>query len=187
LTYSACPSAAPLGPAARTSRRTLLVWAQLRRLRPVLLPVLPVRSQCAALAALAILAITCEHGNLCPILVPSRSYSSPGSTQQRNTDIEGHKHRYRSTKLRYRIQISKVHLSISRDSSISVYNDVEVLNFDIDVSSISYYIDIEVLGFDIGDSSISYWVDIECFNLRYRRLSDLRHSISNVKTFDIEL
>ena len=136
----------------------------------------PVRSQCAALA---ILAITCAHGNLCPI--PSRSYSSPGSTQQRNTDIEGHKHRYQSTKLRYRIQISKVHLSISRDSSISVYNDVEVLNFDIDVSSISYYIDIEVLGFDIENSLISYWVDIECFNLRYRRLSDLRHSISKVK------
>ena len=184
MTYSAYPRAAPLGPAARTSRRTLLVWAPLRRLRPVLLPVLPVRSQCATRAQLAILAITCAHGNLCPI--PSRSYSSPGSTQQRNTDIEGHKHRYRSTKLRYRIQISKVNLSISRDSSISVYNDIDVLNFDIDVSSISYYIDIEVLGFDIENSSISYWVDIECFNLRYRRLSDLRHSISNVKTFDIE-
>ncbi len=31
------------------------------------------------------------------------------------------------------------------------------------------------------------WIGIECYNLRYRRFWELRHSISNVKTFDIEL
>ncbi len=76
-------------------------------------------------------------------------------------------------------------------SSISGYidHDIEVLNFDIDVSSISYCVDIEVPGFDIEyssisccvdieaqaldieDSSISYWIDIECYNLQYRRFS----------------
>jgi hypothetical protein len=49
---------------------------------------------------------------------------------------------------------------------MSVYNDIEVLNFDIEVSSISYCVDIEVPGFNIEDSSISNWFDIVCYNLR---------------------
>ncbi len=72
-------------------------------------------------------------------------------------------------------------------SSILFCVDIEVPGFDIEHSSISYCVDIEVQAFDIEDSSISYWIDIECYNLRYRRLSDFRYSISNVKTFDIEL
>jgi hypothetical protein len=52
------------------------------------------------------------------------------------------------------------------------------VNFYIDVSSISHCIDNEVPGFDIEDYSISYWFDIECYNLRYRRFSEVRHSIS---------
>ncbi len=94
------------------------------------------------------------------------------------------KHRYRRT----RNSISKHKASVSytdiegafveiEKSLVSGCNGIEVLNFDIDVSSVSYCVDIEVPGFDIEDSSILYWFEIECYNLRYRRFSDLRHSI----------
>ncbi len=66
--------------------------------------------------------------------------------RQRNTDIEEHEILYRSTKLRSRIQISKVHLSIWIDLRYrnTTPSDIEVLNFDINVSSISYCFDIDV-------------------------------------------
>jgi hypothetical protein len=50
--------------------------------------------------------------------------------------------------LRYRIQTSNGHFSIPTFSSISGYNDIEVLNFDIDFSSILRWVDIDVLCFD---------------------------------------
>jgi hypothetical protein len=124
----------------------------------------------------------CTHRNLCP--VPSR--------QPRLDPTK--KHRYRRNEIRNRstnASISYTDIEVAfveiDKSSISVYNDIEVLNFDIDVSSMSYCVDIELPGFDVENSSISYWFDIECYILRYRRFSELRHSISNVKTFDIEL
>jgi hypothetical protein len=115
-----------------------------------------------------------------------------GWIRQKNTYIEEHDIRYRSTKASIsHTDIEGAFVDIEK-SSISVYNDIGVLNFDIDISSssISYCVDIEVPDFDIEGSSISYWFDIECYNLRYRRFLELRafrHSISNVKTFDIEL
>jgi hypothetical protein len=74
-------------------------------------------------------------------------------------------------------------------SSISGFDDIDVRIFDIDVSSISNCFDIEVPRFDIEDFSISYWIDIVCYNIRlgYQSLSNFKHSISNVLTFDIEL
>ncbi len=128
----------------------------------------------------------CAHRNLCP--EPSRQ---PRLDPEKNTEIKEHEIRYRSTKaLISYTDIEGAFVDVYK-SSILVYNDIEVLNFDVDVSSssISYCVDLEVLGFkfDIEDSSISYWFDIECYNLRFRRFSELRHSISNVKTFKFDI
>jgi hypothetical protein len=116
----------------------------------------------------------CAHRNLRP--EPSRQ---PRLDPKKNTDIEEHEIRYRSTKasIKYTDTVTEGAFVDIDVSSISVYNDIEVLNFDIDVSSISYCVDIKVPGFDIEGSSISYWIDIEWYNLRYRRFSELGHSI----------
>ncbi len=95
------------------------------------------------------------HCNLCP--VPRRSYSSPGKETQilKNTWnlISKHKlpqsfdivYRYRRSICRYRNP--RTPTRAAEKSSISGYNDIEVLNFDIDASSISFCVDIKVLGF----------------------------------------
>jgi hypothetical protein len=72
------------------------------------------------------------HRNLCP--VPSRQ---PRLDPTKNTDIEDHENRYRSKKaLVSYIDIEGAFIDIEK-SLISGYNDIEVPNFDIDVSSIS--------------------------------------------------
>jgi len=80
------------------------------------------------------------------------------------TDIEV-KTSISKSKLRYRyIPISKFIASISAKTSISVYTDIEVRNFDIVKSSISLHTDIEAQTFDIGKYSISLHTDIEVQN-----------------------
>jgi hypothetical protein len=69
-------------------------------------------------------------------------------------------YRYRRSICQYR--------EIVQLSLISGYNDIEVLNFDINVSSMSYCVEIEVPGFDIEDSSILYWFDIDSTSNRLR-------------------
>jgi hypothetical protein len=60
----------------------------------------------------------------------------PGWIRQKNTDIEEHEIRYRSTKASISYtDIEGAYVNID-NSSISGYNNIEVLNFDIDVSSI---------------------------------------------------
>ncbi len=88
------------------------------------------------------------HRNLCP--VPSRSYSRPG----KETPI--------SKNAKFDIEAQGAFINIEK-SSISGYNEIEVLNFDIDVFSISCRVDIKVPDFDtsIDVSSISNCVDIE--------------------------
>jgi hypothetical protein len=157
-----------------------------------------VRSQCAELAEPA-LAIHCAHGNLCPI--PSKSYISSGSIRQKNTDIEGHKHRYRSTKLRYRIQISKVLLLISkflryRYVTISKFRyrsffDIVLHRYQISWIQYRSIFDIVLSRYRMIQPSISKFFrfevfDIECQNLRYRvvisyPISDDRRSFPDLR------
>jgi hypothetical protein len=101
----------------------------------------------------------CAHCNLCP--VPSRQ---PRLDPTKNTDIEDTQFDIEAQKLRYHIQISKEHFSISRNLRYR-YKTTSKLKFDIDVSLISYCVDIEVPGFDIEGSSISYCIDIVCYNI----------------------
>jgi hypothetical protein len=71
--------------------------------------------------------------------------------RRRNPDIEEHEIRYRSTKASISYtDIEGAFVDIHK-SSILGYNNIEVLNFDIDVFSISYC---EAPGFNIMDSSI---------------------------------
>ncbi len=68
-------------------------------------------------------------------------------------------------------------------SSISVYNDIEVLKINIDVSSISYCVDIKF------QASISKILRYGIFNivlLRYRVLQPSISTFLRVKAFDIE-
>jgi hypothetical protein len=67
---------------------------------------------------------------------------SPGWIRQKYTDIEEHEIRYRSTKASISFtDIDRAFIDIEK-SSISVYNNIDVLIFDIDVSSILYCVDI---------------------------------------------
>ena len=72
---------------------------------------------------------------VCP--VPSRQPRAQAGSDKKTPISKNTKIDIEAKNLRYRIQISKEHLSISRKSSISVYTNIEVLHFDIDVSSIS--------------------------------------------------
>ncbi len=123
-------------------------------------------------------AMQCAHRNLCP--VPSRSYSSPGRIRRRNTDIEEYEIRYQSTKLRYSIQTSKKHLSMSTNLR---YQDITISKF---WSSISIFLRYrtaslskfqQLSGFDIQVSSISYWFDITGYNLRYIEGLNIRYRV----------
>ncbi len=66
----------------------------------------------------------------------------------------------------------KTKFEIEAQSFHIVYNhDIEGAFVDIDKSSISGFDDVQVLNFDINISSISYWVDIEVPALRLRFLA----------------
>jgi hypothetical protein len=112
------------------------------------------------------------------------------------TAAQAKKHRDRNSISKHKASISYIDIEGAfidiEKTSISGYNDIEVLNFDTDVSltscwvdievpdldidvySISNCVDIDVSRFDVEDSSISYWIDIVCYNIRYRLLSDFK-------------
>jgi hypothetical protein len=203
LTVSAGPIADPLGPA------DVLCWSEgaLRRLRQVLRPVRPRRRVQPPLLRLGAARAVHEprvmidsqcnvHTAICVQYRVGATAAQAGSDKE--TPISKNTQFYIEAQS---FDIVCTTMQISKESeldsegpfvdidkfSISGYKDIEVLIFDIDDSSISYCVNIEILAFDIADSSISYWINIECHNLQHRRFLDFRYSISNVKTFDIEI